>query len=71
MRYIVRHGESMGNVDLDAYRKYGDHRLPLTENGKSMARQSGEFLAKEFESKFSEEEDPWIEMWVSPFTRTR
>lgn len=69
--YIVRHGESMGNVDLDAYREYGDHRLPLTKNGKHMARQSGEFLAKEFESKFSEEEDPWVEMWVSPFTRTR
>jgi len=69
--HIVRHGESEGNVDLDSYRKYGDHRLPLTENGKVMAQRSGAFLAEEFEEKFNQGEDPWIEMWVSPFTRTR
>jgi len=70
LMYIVRHGESMGNVNLSAYREYGDHRLPLTENGREMARQSGKFLSQELKQKFPDEQ-PWIEMWVSPFTRTR
>jgi len=69
--YIVRHGESEGNVDLNAYRQYGDHRLPLTEDGKLMAQKAGRYLADRFEQIIEEDEDPWIEMWVSPFTRTR
>ena len=29
--YIVRHGESEGNLDLSAYAEHGDHAVPLTK----------------------------------------
>jgi len=70
--YIIRHGESLGNVSLENYEHFGDHNLPLTEDGKKMAANCGEFLNKYFEIKYgSINKKPPITMFVSPFTRTR
>ena len=38
---LVRHGESIGNVDRSVYAKIPDYKLPLTEKGKDQATNCG------------------------------
>mmetsp|Transcript_31522 Transcript_31522/g.61718 ORF Transcript_31522/g.61718 Transcript_31522/m.61718 type:complete len:399 (-) Transcript_31522:167-1363(-) len=70
--WLIRHGESLGNVNPSVYKQMPDHKIPLTERGLDMARTAGDELAATFSSTF---EDPsqmgHCRMWVSPFQRTR
>lgn len=69
---IVRHGESEGNVDASAYGRYGDHKVPLTADGRKMAKEAGEHIAKFYQSLYgSPFNAPHIRLWISPYTRTR
>lgn len=43
---IIRHAESMGNVDLSVYRQMPDYKVPLTEAGRNQAFQKGIEMAK-------------------------
>ena len=43
---LVRHGESEGNVDEQAYITIGDSRIGLTEKGWEQAEGTGIFLKK-------------------------
>lgn len=42
--WLIRHGESLGNVDKTVYRKMGDQDVPLTERGHEQAREAAQFL---------------------------
>ena len=42
--FLVRHGESLGNVDETAYARMGDHNVPLTDLGVQQAVLSGQFI---------------------------
>lgn len=75
--FLVRHGQSMGNVDKTIHRTTADHAIPLSERGKQQALEAGEFL-RDFLRK--EQETTWIpsvgwkpgpRLWVSPYKRTR
>src|SRR5688572_6545354 len=44
--YIIRHGESIGNVDEKAYAKVPDNKIELTERGKQQASVAGQRLFK-------------------------
>lgn len=44
--YLVRHGESEGNVDKDVHRQVADHAIPLSEKGQEQAYKAGQFLAR-------------------------
>eukprot|EP00050_Salpingoeca_kvevrii_P021954 m.118931 g.118931 ORF g.118931 m.118931 type:complete len:360 (+) comp9535_c0_seq8:858-1937(+) len=69
---FIRHGESLGNVEPETYRYLPDHRIPLTENGKAMAHETGTALKRYFEETFGDPSQAGrIKMWVSPFRRTR
>lgn len=64
--YIVRHGESEGNIKKNFDSKYViDSNISLTLNGMSQATNTGEKL-NEILSKFCK-----VAFWVSPFKRTR
>jgi hypothetical protein len=41
---LVRHGESVGNVNEEAYATTPDWAIPLTQNGKNQARRLGSQL---------------------------
>lgn len=43
--FLVRHGESLGNLSDSAYRQFGDHNVPLTEWGYRQALAAGESIA--------------------------
>lgn len=63
--YIVRHGESKGNVKLVEEGEYViDSSIELTEGGKLQAALAGEKLNKLLKRNK-------VAIWVSPFKRTR
>jgi 2,3-bisphosphoglycerate-dependent phosphoglycerate mutase len=70
--FLVRHGESLGNVDKTAHARMADHAIPLSAQGKDQARRAGEQLAGHFVSLFDTvDAAPPIRLWTSPYTRTR
>jgi broad specificity phosphatase PhoE len=71
--YIVRHGETEGNVMPAKYRDISDHAIMLTDKGRDQARRAGVFLADLLYSKY--EASPLLfshaRIWHSPYYRTR
>lgn len=47
---LVRHGESLGNVDPLAYGRVGDPHIPLTEEGQHQVLATGDFLASYYQA---------------------
>ncbi len=43
---LVRHGESLGNIDERAYATTADWRIPLTDLGREQARNAGRLISK-------------------------
>lgn len=43
--YLVRHSESLGNVDRTVYTKMNDCDVPLTENGAIQSKTAGKILS--------------------------
>ena len=70
--FLIRHGESVANADPCVYETTADHKIPLTREGRRMARDAGLALRQKLESIFNTPEAAGpISMWVSPFLRTR
>jgi 2,3-bisphosphoglycerate-dependent phosphoglycerate mutase len=67
---LVRHGESLGNVDPTVHATTPDHAVPLSDRGHQQAREAGERVAAFFEREVQGER-PHIRLWVSPYLRTR
>ena len=72
--FLVRHGESEGNVDRDVYKTKPDHAIQLTTNGRIQAQDAGQFLHQNYFS--NQWDDPAAKlsdarMWISPYDRTR
>lgn len=75
---LIRHGESLGNIDERAYGETADWRIPLTNRGREQARNAGKKVAshiilpsnnKPTESTGSGSNN--IFFYVSPYLRTR
>ncbi|MFF7969280.1 histidine phosphatase family protein [Streptomyces sp. NPDC007903] len=60
---LVRHGESVGNVDDSVYEREPDHALALTDRGRKQAEETGKHLRE----IFGEER---VSVYVSPYRRT-
>ena len=41
---VIRHGESMGNLDASLYCKVPDNQIPLSANGIAQAEEAGRKL---------------------------
>jgi len=61
---LIRHAESAGNVDVDAYRTIGDPMIPLTVRGRAQARAMAQELRKIVG-------DRQIWAFTSPYLRSR
>lgn len=80
---LIRHGESLGNVDERAYSTTADWRIPLTNHGREQARLAGEKVSSHLSclgSKLREKGDDngdgsnhsgKVYFYVSPYLRTR
>jgi broad specificity phosphatase PhoE len=61
---LLRHAESLGNVDELAYTRIPDHALPLTDAGREQAREAGIMLKELLDGRQAA-------VYVSPYLRTR
>ncbi len=72
---MVRHGESLGNVDKKVHLTTPDHAIGLSETGHQQADRAGKFLASYFRdnviSKMKVTESFRARIWASPYKRTR
>ena len=68
--FLVRHGESLGNIDDRSYRQFGDHNVPLTEWGYRQVLEAGEAISAYLKALPSAEVRK-LSVWYSPFLRTR
>ena len=67
---LVRHGESLGNVDPTVHATTADHAVPLSERGHDQARQAGRLLADYLDAHITGTR-PHVRLWASPYKRTR
>lgn len=65
--YLIRHGQSQGNVDLSVHRTTPDHAIPLSETGKRQAAAAGAALR----DLIALPGDEAVRIWTSPYKRTR
>lgn len=66
---LVRHGESVGNVDESAYTRVADPKIALTEKGKAQAEECGKRIRQMIDQ--NELDADWqVYFYVSPYTRT-
>lgn len=82
---LVRHGESLGNVDERAYATTADWRIPLTNLGREQARSAGRLVATHLGCDSDDEVNDIVHgdgppstatprkifFYVSPYLRTR
>jgi broad specificity phosphatase PhoE len=60
---LLRHGESIGNVDESAFTRIPDHAMDLTETGAAQAKAAGVLLRELLGGQA-------IDVFVSPYRRT-
>jgi broad specificity phosphatase PhoE len=65
--FLVRHGESAGNVDKDLHRTMADHAIHLSTRGIEQAHAAGRLLRPHVE----EVPRSRLRIWTSPYKRTR
>jgi broad specificity phosphatase PhoE len=67
---LVRHGESLGNVDPTVHRTTADHAIPLSALGVDQAQRAGRVVAEHLATALGDDR-PHVRLWVSPYKRTR
>ncbi|MDP9807989.1 2,3-bisphosphoglycerate-dependent phosphoglycerate mutase [Rhizobium tibeticum] len=68
--FLVRHGESLGNINEQAYRQFGDHNVPLTKWGYRQALAAAQAIAA-YLAELPRAEIQQLDIWYSPYLRTR
>jgi broad specificity phosphatase PhoE len=70
---LVRHGESLGNLDGGAYATTPDHKIELTQQGIDQARLAGNKIRKVITGvdDVSPPQNWKVYFYVSPYVRTR
>ena len=68
---LVRHGESITNVDPSIYASMPDHAIPLSDEGKTQSTEAGRFLYNYLSTLPRDEAYSAVRMWASPYQRTR
>lgn len=66
--YLIRHGESVANINQKIYQSTADHAVALSPNGEIQAKEAGEKLLKLLPEDIQSEK---LRIWTSPYKRTR
>jgi len=67
---LIRHGESLGNVNSDLYGEVPDNAMPLTDFGWEQAYAAGRVLKDEILKDLQEGDCSRVHFVVSPYVRT-
>lgn len=65
--YLIRHGESIANLNSEVYRTMADHAVPLSVHGVEQAIMAGHKLL----SLIDIASNAPLRIWTSPYRRTR
>jgi 2,3-bisphosphoglycerate-dependent phosphoglycerate mutase len=65
--FLVRHAESVANLDESLFSTMGDHTIPLSETGLQQARDVGQFIQNYHSMNLP---DQPVRLWASPYKRT-
>lgn len=65
---LMRHGQSLGNVDHSAYLKHGDHAVGLTDEGWRQVIAAGEFLGDYYKESNTTH---WPTVYLSSYLRPK
>jgi 2,3-bisphosphoglycerate-dependent phosphoglycerate mutase len=69
---LVRHGESMGNVDKQIHSTMADHAIPLSPLGQAQALRAGKKIRELYEAMGAGRPPrDKVRLWTSPYRRTR
>jgi len=68
--FLVRHGESISNIDHSVHKGFADHAIPLSDKGVIQAIEAGKVICDYLDSSL-EFADPCCRLWCSPYKRTR
>lgn len=74
---LVRHAQSLANVDMKYYTTHSDYSVPLSEAGIHQAAETGRQIAAYYRRKYQLHQDApppgdWLcRIWTSPYVRTR
>ena len=75
---LIRHGESLGNIDERAYQTTADWRIPLTTKGREQASLAGKKVASHLAIQSDDDSSKEVDLtkgkvffYVSPYLRTR
>eukprot|EP01121_Diplochlamys_sp_Union-15-3_P022485 TRINITY_DN9593_c0_g1_i1.p1 TRINITY_DN9593_c0_g1~~TRINITY_DN9593_c0_g1_i1.p1 ORF type:complete len:408 (-),score=60.85 TRINITY_DN9593_c0_g1_i1:89-1312(-) len=72
--FLVRHGQSMANLDKTLHMKMADHAIPLSSLGEIQAAEVGKYIKSHFQTAHKTEHPPpkWhCRIWTSPYYRAR
>lgn len=71
--YLLRHGQTEGNVQRSLYREKADHSILLTPLGVEQATAAGVFLAERLAQEKENSPDTFgkVRVWFSPYYRAR
>lgn len=68
--YLIRHGESQGNVDEEVYARIPDNKIPLTARGRQQAVIAGVKLWASLLKANSDNTHQRTKFWISPHRRS-
>jgi broad specificity phosphatase PhoE len=69
--FLIRHGESAGNVDKSIYSHTPDWKVPLTEKGIQQAKSAGEKVALLLQQDYNTYKGNIVTYYCSPWYRAR
>jgi broad specificity phosphatase PhoE len=67
--FLIRHGESLGNVDKTIYSTIPDWKVPLTERGIQQAKEAGAKLALMIQQDYNHRGNHAFAYYTSPWYR--
>jgi 2,3-bisphosphoglycerate-dependent phosphoglycerate mutase len=65
---IVRHGQTVANVDPNQNKVFADSKIPLTDLGEEQALKTANFIAKYYAKNGIQNR---VRMWCSPYNRAQ
>jgi len=70
---LVRHAQSLGNIDPSVYATMADHAIPLTRLGREQALIVGSDIRRRLERFVGgrSADHNYVRLWTSPYRRTR
>jgi len=72
--FLVRHGQSLANVDKKLYQKITDHAISLSEEGKKQSKEAGEIIVNYLKTIYGSDIPPEnynCKLWTSTYKCAR